>query len=101
MYKRKERMEVGTRQRDRGDKDNRETEGGWRKRVRQAWRQKPHGRDTVGNKDCNGDQERDETKQGRDSETDTQRLSFSETRPGTDTAEEQKLRGGEKEPLES
>ena len=45
--------------------------------------------------------QRVKTKQGRDSETDTQRLSLSETRPGTDTAEEQKLRGGEKEPLES
>lgn len=31
----------------------------------------------------------------------TQRDSLRETRPGTDTAEEPRLRGGEKEPLES
>lgn len=70
MYKRKEGKEVGQ-GRDRGDKDKREMRGGQRKQVRQAWRQKTQGRDTVGKKDCDGDEERDETKQGSDSETDT------------------------------
>lgn len=45
-----------------------------------------------GNKDCVGD----ETKQGSESDTDTQRDRLRKTRPGTDTAEEPRLRGREK-----